>query len=368
MPQRVLIISNTIDAGGAETFVMKVFRKLDRKKIVFDFLINKKDSNFYLDEIEKLGGKVYYGVPKSVSPIQSFKSIYDCIRNNRYKIIFCIAVHPIGFWDLFAAKLAGAKRLLVRSTNSNAGGIISCFLAFLFRPLLRSIADVMYAPSKEAGIWLFGYKAVINNKVQLVNNGVDTNQFVYSLTKRETTRRILGLSEDTFVVGHIGRFNRQKNHKKILDVFVAIKKLRSNAVLLLVGDGENKKSIQKYAVSIGIIDSIRFLGIRTDISDLLCSFDVMVFPSFYEGMPNTIIEAQATDLPCVISDTISKDVKITDRISFLPLKADDKIWAKYAIDSVVAERTNNSYIIAAMGYDITETALNLSKYFEVIDL
>lgn len=365
-PSRILIITNTIDAGGAETFLMKVFRTIDRSRFVFDFLINKKNSTFYLDEIHALGGQVYYGESKSRNPIQSFLCIKKLVKQNDYKTVFCIAVHPIGFIDLLAAKIGGANKLLIRSTNSNAGGSISNFLAVLSRPFVRMLADAMFAPSKEAACWLFGQNVVENNennRVVILNNGVDTSLFTFRESRRDVARENLGIKENTLVVGHIGRFNRQKNHLKLIDVFCSIKSMNGNSKLVLVGEGELIDEVRHYVYDKDLTNDVLFLGIRKDIPDLLCAFDVMVFPSLYEGMPNTIIEAQAIDLPCIISDTISKDVVITNRVEQLPLSANDIIWAETAIRSKSLKRGDNSSEIDNAGYSIKSTTNLLSKFF-----
>lgn len=363
-PSRILIITNTIDAGGAETFLMKVFRTIDRSRFVFDFLINKKDSTFYLDEIHALGGQVYYGESKSRNPIRSFLCIKKLVKQNDYKTVFCIAVHPIGFIDLFAAKMGGANKLLIRSTNSNAGGSISNFLAELSRPFVRMLADAMFAPSKEAACWLFGQNAVENNKVVILNNGVDTSLFTFSESRRKDAREKLGVDNTTLVIGHIGRFNRQKNHTKLIDVFCSIKSMNRNSKLVLVGEGEQINDVKNYVFEKKLTQDVIFLGIRKEIPDLLCAFDVMVFPSFYEGMPNTIIEAQAADLPCVISDTISPDVVITDKVKQLSLATNDAMWAASAIESYTYQRKDSSLDIAKAGYSIQTTMSLLCNYFE----
>ena len=362
-PSRILIITNTIDAGGAETFLMKVFRTIDRSRFVFDFLINKKNSTFYLDEIHALGGRVYYGESKSRNPIRSFLCINKLVKQNDYKTVFCIAVHPIGFIDLLAAKMGGANKLLIRSTNSNAGGSISNFLAELSRPFVRMLADAMFAPSKEAACWLFGKNAVENNRVVILHNGVDTSLFTFSESRRKDAREKLGVENATLVIGHIGRFNRQKNHTKLIDVFCSIKSMNGNSKLVLVGEGELIDEVRHYVYEKHLTHDVLFLGIRKDISDLLCAFDVMVFPSLYEGMPNTIIEAQATDLPCVISDTISPDVAITNRVKQLPLSSNDEIWAEYVIRSHSSQRMDKSSDIDKAGYSIQSTTKLLSNYF-----
>lgn len=361
--ERILIISNTIDAGGAETFVMKLFRTIDINRYIFDFIINKKDSNFYLYEIEELGGKVYYGESKSKSLLKSFKCIYQLVKRNGYRTILCIAVHPAGFLDLLAARMGGAKMILVRSTNSHAGKTLSDIIAWLSRPIMRMLSSVMLAPSKEAGEWLFGHKAVTTGKVVLLNNGVDTKQYSFASERRERIRKELGIKDDTTIVGHVGRFNHQKNHTKLLGVFSEMIKI-IDCELVLVGNGELKGEIEQKTQELKITDRVKILGIRNDVPDLLSAFDIIVFPSFYEGMPNTIIEAQAADLPCIISDSISHDVKITENVFFMPLDSGDDEWASVALSSLKKERKDRSDDISKKGYSIEKTTQILISYFK----
>lgn len=363
MQKRILVISNTIDAGGAETFVMKVFRAMDRKKYVFDFLINKRDSDYYLKEIEELGGKVFYGVSKSKNPIKCFTTIKKIVRENNYKTILCIAVHPAGFIDLLAAKMGGAKIILTRSTNSHAGGLISPIIASLSRPFMRLFSTVKLSPSKEAAVWLFGKRTVKQGKVKLINNGVDISVFLYNEDIRKNLRKELGISEDCLAVGHIGRFNRQKNHFKIIGIFKEIITLKPESRLILVGEGDGRKDVEKLVEQYHLSESVLFLGIRKDVPALLSAFDVMVFPSLFEGMPNTIIEAQACDLPCVISDTISPDVKINADVIQMPLEVSDKEWATSVINIIKKQRGDTSNIINKAGYSIGGTTKILTDLF-----
>ena len=182
---------------------------------------------------------------------------------------------------------------------------------------MNLLTTIRIAPSKEAGEWLFGKGEIRKENVCVLTNGIDVQQYVFSQERRALMRRKLNIPKDMFVVGHVGRLCYQKNHAKILNVFAEIKKEKQNSILLLVGVGELESEINEKTKKLGLNNSVKLLGIRNDIPDLLMAFDVMVFPSFYEGLPNSIIEAQATSLPCIISDTISTEVKITDRVVML---------------------------------------------------
>lgn len=359
MINKILVITNTIDAGGAETFVMKLFRCIDRSQYIFDFLINKRESNFYLKEINNLGGSVFYGYSKSRDPFKSFYSIYKIVKSNQYKIIFCIAVHPIGFIDILAARLGGASKILTRSTTTATRFKLSLLLAFISRPFMNLLTTVRIAPSKEAGEWLFGKSEIRKDNVCILTNGIDVQQYIFSQERRTLMRRKLNIPKDMFVVGHVGRLCNQKNHAKILNVFAEIKKEKQNSILLLVGVGELEAEIKEKTEKFGLNDSVILLGTRNDIPDLLMAFDVMVFPSFYEGLPNSIIEAQATSLPCIISDTISKEVKITDRVVALSLDKSDSYWAKVVLDKSTEERKDMCKEITEAGFSIYDTTNRL---------
>lgn len=364
MINKILVITNTIDAGGAETFVMKLFRCIDKSKYIFDFLINKRESNFYLKEINNLGGSVFYGYSKSKNPFKSFYSIYKVVKSNQYKIVLCIAVHPIGFIDILAARLGGASKVLTRSTVTTARSKLPLLLAFMSRPFMNLLTSIKIAPSKEAGEWLFGKSEIRKGNVFVLTNGIDVQQYVFSQERRILTRRKLNIPQDTFVVGHVGRLCYQKNHAKILNVFAEIRKKRRNSVLLLVGVGELESEINEKAKKLELNSSVMLLGIRNDIPDLLMAFDVMIFPSFYEGLPNSIIEAQATSLPCIISDTISVEVKITDKVVMLSLDKNDSYWAKIALDKSTEVRKDMCKEITETGFSIYDTTNRLLDFLK----
>lgn len=364
--KKVLIIINTIDAGGAETFVMKVYRELSKFNYQFDFLINKKNSSFYRKEIESLGGKIYFGYSKSKHPIKCFMSIYNIVKTEKYQRIFCIAVHPVGILDVLAAKAAGAKALLVRSTNSNAGGWISSILAGICRPLMCHYATTMIAPSQEAAQWLFGKKAIRERKVEIVHNAIDLSKFQFDNTFRMEARNMLGVKNEQHIVGHIGRFNKQKNHSFLIDSFIEFKKMEPEAILLLIGEGELEYSIKNKVAEAGITEAVKFLGIRNDISNLLMAMDIMLFPSLYEGLPNVIVEAQATGLPCLISDSITKEVILSEWVENESINNSPLNWAKHAKRQLEKNKhTRRESAIRSLsesGYSITETAKQIHNF------
>ena len=196
-----------------------------------------------------------------------------------------------------------------------------------------------------------------------LHNAVDLDVYNYDSQKRKKIREELNIKPEQLVVGHIGRFNYQKNHEFLLDIFSSIQSKRKDAVLLLVGDGEKKEEIISKIDRLGLTQNVILTGIRSDIPDLLSSMDVFVFPSFFEGMPNTIIEAQATGMPCILSDSITKEAEITNLLEYLSLSEDCNKWATIAIDSVLKDRPDTREDFIKQGYNIE---YSISKLIEII--
>lgn len=355
--KRLLCILSSLDTGGAETFMMKIFRSLPEDYKI-DFIVSAK-SGFYEKEVVELGGRIFRVPLRTKHPIKTFKAIYDVVKQNHYTHILKLCDTPIGLYDLLAAKMGGAKVLCVRSCNagsstSKLGTLVNDFL----RPFLNIMTDVKIAPSRLAAEFTFGKAEVEAGKVKFIHNGVDLDVYKYDEENRRKVRREFGIVDEQFVVGHIGRFNQQKNHKFLIEVFAEVLKQKPNALLMLVGDGEKKNEIKEQIKALGIEESVIFTGIRSDVPALLSAMDVFVFPSFYEGMPNTVIEAQATGLPCVIADTITEEVNITSIVKRLSLLKDKTVWREKVL-FLINVKDNNRYlfkgILEKQGYSIYTT-------------
>lgn len=365
MAERILVLINTLNVGGAETFIMKVFRAIDRERIVFDFLINSQEEGAYEKEVDALGGRVYHGYFKVEHPVKNLAKVYLTVKKGRYSKVFVFTQHPITFLNLLMATLAGAKTRVVRSTNSACGGRMSSFLAKVFRPLMNTLVTVAVTPSKEAAVWLFGRKMVNGGKVSILNNGLDLGEYHYSGERRRKAREDFGYSSDDFVVGHVGRFNLQKNHLFLVDVFAEIHRNNSHARLLLVGAGETMKAVESRIEDLNLKDAVKFAGVRSDVACVMNAMDILVFPSFYEGMPNVIIEAQACSLPCLIADTISPDVAITKLVRFESLSTSVKDWARATISFANEQlRYDTSKEIEDRGYSISSVVEFVEQIFK----
>ncbi|MBE6593913.1 MAG: glycosyltransferase family 1 protein [Ruminococcaceae bacterium] len=350
--KRLLCILSGMNAGGAEGFLMKVYRELDKSKYQMDFCINVKEKCFFEDEILAMGGKMYRIPSKSEDLAQFKKQLTKVIKENGYDNVLRITSSAMGFMDLKVAKKAGARVCCARSSNASDGDGLKAKVAHrLGRVLYNKYVDVKVAPSDLAARYTFGDAVYEKGGVNLIHNGVDLDLFKFYPEKREEIRKEFSIEDGVTLVGHVGRFDEQKNHAFLLEIFKELHGRDANTKLLLVGKGALQEKMQERAAELGIGDSVIFAGVRSDVPHLLSAMDVFAFPSFYEGMPNTVIEAQATGLPCVIADTITREADITGLVEYLPL-GNAAEWAERVAAAVRSERADTHPSFISNKYDI----------------
>lgn len=357
-PVCVLQVVTHMERGGLESMLMNYYRHIDRTKVQFDFLVHRQERAAYDDEIEVLGGKIYRLprlVPWSISYLSALNRFFA--EHPEYKLIH---VHQ----DCLSAvilKVAMNHRVSVRiahSHNANQDKNLKYPLKLLYKRSIPKYATKLFACGKDAGNWMFN-----GAKYQVINNAIETSTYTFSETRRKEVRRKLGIGEE-LVIGHVGRFNPQKNHPFLMDIFAALLKKEPNAVLLLVGGGEDMPKIQARAQSLGIADHVRFLGVRSDVADLMQAMDVFVLPSLYEGLPVTMVEAQASGLPCIISDKVPPECILTEGlVDIMPLSASPETWAEKILEKRAIPRTDRRAEIAAHGFDITTEAVKLQEFY-----
>ena len=354
--KRILCILSSLDAGGAETFLMKVYRALDLNEYQMDFVVSV-DGGCYTKEVLDRGGRIYKIPERTKDFFGAFKGIKKAVKENCYDTVLKLAENSLSVTDMIAAKSGGAKNLAVRSCNAPTNlSLKDKILHYSLRPLLNLVSTVKLAPSDLAGEFMFGKKS----KCHIINNGVDLDFFRFDEEEKERIRKEFGI-ENKLLVGHVGRYTRQKNHEFLLNVFSEIAKKREDAVLMLVGKGELEDDIKKRIDELQLKDKVILTGQRFDIPQLLSAMDVFVFPSFFEGMPNTVIEAQATGLPCVIADTITKEADITGLVKYLTLEKSPESWADAALKCAEEKRRCTKEDFRKHGYDIKSVAENLLK-------
>lgn len=355
---RVLQVVTHMERGGLESMLMNYYRHVDRKKIQFDFLVHRQERAAFDDEIESLGGKIYRLqrlVPWSKSYLAALNAFFD--EHPEYKIIH---VHQdcLSSVILKAANQHGVLVCIAHSHNSNQDKNLKYPIKLWFKRTIPEYATHLFACGKNAGDWMFG-----GAPYQIINNAIDAAAYAYDPEKRAEMRHQLGFTGE-LVVGHVGRINPQKNHTFLLEIFTALLKKEFNAVLLLVGGGEDMPKMQAKAQTLGIAERVRFLGVRSDVAELMQAMDIFVFPSLYEGLPVTMVEAQASGLPCIISDKVPPECILTDGlVDIMPLSEDPEAWAEKILKKRSILRTDHHTEVTAHGFDITTEAAKLQKFY-----
>ena len=361
-PIRVLNLFTVMDRGGAETMVMNYYRHMDRTKVQFDFLVHREQRGAYDDEIEALGGRIYRMCPIYPQNFARYRRDVAAFfaAHPEYQIIHS-HMSELGYFAFRAAAKQGVPVRICHAHNAPHGFDLKMVMRTYFKKRMMPYLTHLFMCGAESGRWLYGAKN--ERRFLMLNNAIDAAAYRYDAAKRAAVRRELGLAEE-LVVGHVGRFNPQKNHPFLLEIFAALLKREPNAVLLLAGGGDDLPKIRAKAQTLGIPGRVRFLGVRSDVADLMQAMDVFIFPSLYEGLPVTMVEAQAAGLPCLISDCIPQEcVLIPDLVTPLPLTAAADTWAETALALRATPRTDRRPEIAAHGFDITSEAEKLQEFY-----
>lgn len=357
-PIRILQVVTHMERGGLETMLMNYYRHIDREKLQFDFLVHRSERAAYDDEIESLGGRIYRLprlVPWSGSYLTALNNFFD--EHPEYKVIH---VHQdcLSSVILKAAKQHDIPVRIAHSHSANQDKNLKYPSKLWYKRSIPKYATNLFACGKDAGDWMFG-----GAPYKIINNAIDAAAYTYNPETRLRVRTELGLG-DRFVVGHVGRFNPQKNHTFLIEIFAALLKKEPSAVLLLVGNGDDMPKAETKVQSLGIAKNVRFLGVCSDVAELMQAMNVFVFPSLYEGLPVTMVEAQASGLPCLISDKVPRECILTNGlVNVMPLSASPDTWAEKIIEMRNIPRTDRHAEIAAHGFDINTEAVKFQEFY-----
>ena len=352
---RILQIIGSLGYAGVEAVVMNFYRHIDKEKVQFDFITCSPSPERYDEEIILGGGNIYRLPSRSRKPLAYMLALRKLIKQNDYKIVHIHQNSASMAMDGLVAKLCGVPVVIGHSHN------IRCNVLWqhrLFKPLVNHVLTHRFACSEAAGEWVFGKKA----EVDVVHNAIDTNKYLFDETKRESFRKNFSL-QGKFVVGFVGRMHMQKNPYRLMEIFYALTKIKSDACLVMIGKGEEQSGLERKCKELGIADKVMFLGARDDVNEAMMAMDVFLFPSLYEGLGLVAIEAQATGLKCVVSE----NVPCPDLLGKLCTKhlseADDE-WAKELanIDDSY-QRTEAQKKVIEGGYDISHEAVKLQKFY-----
>ena len=363
---RVLHVLGKLNRGGAETMVMNIYRNIDRSKIQFDFIVHTDEHCDYTNEIKSLGGKIYR-VPryKGINHLHYKKAWHSFFEDHpEYKIIHGHVRSTASIY-LNIAKKYGLKTI-AHSHSTSSGNGFSAIIKNILQYRIRYTADYLFACSRDAGIWLFGEKACNKENFIIVKNAIDLKKFLFNRTERIRIRKDFNIN-NKFVIGHVGRFDKSKNHIFLLDIFRNVYSINSNTMLMMVGDGPQRKIIEKKVENLGLNHCVIFTGNRSDIHNLLQAMDVFVFPSLYEGLGMAVIEAQASGLYCIVSDKIPKEALLTNQVEVISLDSPPEIWANRILKNALNYKRDDTFnILRDSGYDVIETSNWISNFYQNI--
>lgn len=353
---RVLHIVTYMGRGGLETMLMNYFRNIDKSKVQFDFLVHRDFEADYDKEIVALGGRIFH-MPQLNPFSQKYHNALDkFFAQHTYNIVHshldCMSAYPLKH-----AMKAGVPVRIAHAHNKSQDKNIKYPLKVISKALIPRFATHLFACGQEAGAWMFNGK-----DFSILPNAIDSRKYLYSEKVRKEIREEFQL-HGKFVIGHVGRFSPQKNHEFVIKVFNQFQMKRPDSVLLLVGDGKGRQRIEELVDELKIKDKVIFAGIRPDVNRLMQAMDVFLFPSLYEGLPVTMVEAQAAGLPCIISENVPQETQITDLVSRFSLNESEKSWADKLILAEDIERQNQAEQIKKSGYDIVENVKRLQEFY-----
>ena len=348
-----------MNRGGIETFMMNYLRHMDLNQIHIDFAVRGPERGTYDDELESLGCKIYRLPQRSKHPIAFQKKLRDILEKENYQVIHSHA-DAMSCWVLKVAKECGVPVRIAHSHNTQhlTTNPIKFQINEFARRNINKYATNRFACSDEAGKWLFG-----DGPFMVVHNAIDANDFKFNADKRKALREKYAVSDDTILLGHVGRFDTQKNHAFLIDMFAELAKKNDNYKLMCVGDGWLRGDIEKQISENNLNDKVILAGQQENARDYYNVFDLYVFPSLFEGLSFVLIEAQANGLTCISSDGVPQETNLSgaDKMLYLPLEK--QAWVDKVIELGKPTRYDGEKYVVEHGYDITHEAKKLEDMY-----
>lgn len=367
---KVLVIGMSSNRGGVEAVIMNYYRNIDRNKIQFDFLAYERLVEFE-DEIKLLGGKIFLIPNRREHPIEHYLQSKMFFKKNshEYRAIWCNQCTLSNIMPLQMAKKHHIPRRMIHSHNSlNMGNRLTNLLHGINKRRVPKLATDYWACSEKAGQFFYGDSIRTSSRYQVIHNAIELDQFEYSTEKRSEIREEFR-AKNKFVIGHVGRFHFQKNHEFLIQVFNKIKEKDPSCELWLIGDGEDYLKSCNQVQTMQLEDSVKFLGVRKDVNELMQAMDLFLLPSRFEGLPVVLIEAQTSGLFCMVSDEVSLDAKVTDNVIFLSLSQTADFWAEEVLkvksSMITSQRRSMLEVIQQKGYSITDQAIMFERFLRV---
>ena len=356
----LMVLTSNFGYNGITSTVLRYYSHINKKNINIDFVVMNETPEYINEMIDK-NTKIHIIKRKirQKQPIKYIQILTKIIQTENYDIIHVHGSSSIISLELYAAKKAGCKNRVVHSHNTTTDHIV---IHRILYPYFKRNYTCALACGTDAGKWLFG-----KERFEVIQNGQEISKYEFNKSKREEIRKEYNL-EDKIVIGHVGGFNYQKNHEYLVEVFKKLveKNKEISYYLVLVGDGELRNDIENKIKEYNLQDKVLMLGKISNVEEILQAMDIMVFPSRFEGLPNVVLEWQIAGLPCIISNNITKEVKITDLVKFVGLDNTDK-WVNEIENTQICDRNNNKdYILKQVkdsGFDIEENVKKLEEIY-----
>lgn len=359
-PIRVAVVMGKYVTGGIKSVILNYYNAIDKDRIQFDLIVDKNSADRNYSEFTTQGAKIYEVTPISKNPVKNIYDVSKILKSQNYKIVHGY-LNTLNIFPMFAGFLAGTKIRIAENLSTAHPKEPKTFFKNVLKPFGKMLSTTLAANSKYSATWLFGKKELEN--VKIFRNGLDLEYFRYVPEIRKKGRYNLDIADTTFVIGHIGRYQFQKNHSFLIDIFKEVKKKNNDSKLLLIGYGELKEEIWGKIKDLGLEKYVIDGGSSTNNAIYYNVMDCFVMPSYYEGLPVVGIEAQSTGLSCVFSSEITKETALIDQVTFLPLEENAECWADVILQFKGINRSNNQQKISEAGYDIKNEAKRLSEFY-----
>lgn len=364
-PVRILHVVGAMNRGGTETMLMNIYRNIDHEHVQFDFISYSKEEAHYDEEIKKMGGKII-----RLTKTTSVKQIYHVIKQNGpYIAVHGHTLFHCGLASV-AAKVAGIKVRIshAHTVADDSDRYLRKTYINLMRVMINSFSTHLLACSKGAGQYLFGEKNLEKSNYAYFPNVIDYEKFISTSQIEMKKFKVEEGLGNHFVLGHIGTFKEVKNHLFLLKIMEKMSKHPSSK-LILVGDGELRKPLQTEVEKMGLVDRVRFVGVREDVATILSSMDVFIFPSLSEGLGLVLLEAQASGIPCIVSEAIQPEADLNiGLVTRLKLAVGPQVWADKAIELVSKKEYDANKIITGFeenGYSIKKGISKLMHIYQI---
>lgn len=351
------VLTSDLRADGISNCVINYYKNIDNRKVKIDFVASSVDES-KKQVIEENGGKIFIIKNRKKRPLKYIKELAKVIKDGKYDIVHAHGSSAILCLEMIAAKRAGCKIRIAHSHNTRTEHKL---LDKMLRPIFYKTYTYAFACGKDAGKWLFG-----NRKFEVINNGRNIEEFEYKEEIRKEIRNKYNLN-DKIVIGHVGTFNEQKNHEYLIEIFNQLSKINNKYFLVLIGSGKLQENIKEKVRQLGLENMVLFVGVSQEVGKWIQAMDIMVLPSKFEGFPLVLVEWQIAGLPCLISDKVTKEAKLTELVEFASIEEEPQKWAEQIEKIEIEDRkVNKEKILSEIKekcFDIKENAKKLETIY-----